>query len=104
EADTWPPARRPSPRSVTPRAPPSPSARCQAVVLSSCSSVCSSLHLGADSTLAPGPNLGVRFSRATGRQRPITITPRHITAILVGTPITSATTPRRFHAPGDDVL
>ena len=49
----------------------------------------------------PEPRQERQPRRTTGRQRPITITPRH-TTILVGTLITGATTPRLFHAPSDD--
>jgi hypothetical protein len=51
--------------------------------------------------MRPEPRQERQPPRATGRQRPITIAPRH-TTILVGTPITGATTPQLFRAPSDD--
>jgi hypothetical protein len=52
----------------------------------------------------PEPRLELQPPRATGRQRPIIITPRRITTIPVGTLITGATTTRLLHAPSDDAL
>ena len=58
---------------------------------------------GAGMRPAPGPER--QPHRTTiGHQQPITITPRHIIIIRVGTSITSATSPRLFHARVDDAL
>src|SRR5215469_931526 len=51
----------------------------------------------------PEPRQERQPPRTTGRQRPITIRPRH-TTMLVGTLIISATTPRLPHAPDKDAL